>query len=105
MKTIVGSRQSGRTTQAIKMSEQTGDIIVCASKSIADFTKRLAIDTGHKIPSPISYTEINCQKGKNVNFIFDNADSILQQIFFNKINCVTMQCESNELMKLNGGVV
>ena len=49
-----GKRQSGKTTEMIKQSAETGAVIVTPTSIAADYIKRMALDMMFDIPKPIS---------------------------------------------------
>ena len=53
MKIIAGERQSGKTTELIRISAVTGYPIVTFTCQAAEHVKRMAYEMGVKIPDPI----------------------------------------------------
>lgn len=50
---IVGSRQSGKTMQLIKLSEETGIPIITSNVTMRNFIKDMATRAGYDIPAPL----------------------------------------------------
>ncbi len=58
MKTIIGGRQSGKTTKLIEMAAETGATIVTANSRMADYIKVMACEMGKDIKDPICINKI-----------------------------------------------
>lgn len=80
MKTIIAERNGGKTTELIKMSSDSSDYIVCHNQKEASIIHLRAIDSGYKIPFPLTYDEFieNRYLSKGVKgFLIDNVDMLL----------------------------
>lgn len=83
MKIIYGSRQSGRTTELIKMCAQDNySLIVCPSRPMCEVVFKLSKELGYKIPMPITFKDFT--KGLFYSqfyvdkFYFDDIESCLE---------------------------
>lgn len=82
MKIIYGSRQSGRTTELIKMCAQDNySLIVCPSRPMCEAVFKLSKELGYKIPKPISFRDFT--RGSYGppcfdKFYFDDIESCLE---------------------------
>lgn len=56
---IVGQRQSGKTTQLIKLSEETGIPIITSNVIMRDFIKDMAKREGYDIPAPLVLRDVS----------------------------------------------
>lgn len=56
---IVGQRQSGRTTQLIKLSEETGIPIITSNVIMRSFIKDMAAREGYDIPAPLVLRDVS----------------------------------------------
>lgn len=96
MEKIIKERASGKTTELIKKSAETGDYIVCYSLDQATNIQFRAKEMGLNIPFPISFREfINGEYGRNniKGFLIDDLDCCLQQLTNVPINAITMSIE------------
>jgi hypothetical protein len=105
MKTIVAERNSGKTTELIKMSSDSGDSIVCYNQKEALGVYWHAIHTGYEIPFPLTYDEFieNRYLGKWVKgFLIDNVDMLLDYMtkFRVPIRAITVSKESVDSGKI-----
>ena len=83
MKVIHKPRQTGKTTELIKIAAQEGGYIVCNSSDEAYRISKAAEEIGKQILFPITYDEyLNgffC--GKNIKaFYIDNVEFLLSRI-------------------------
>lgn len=108
MKTIIGGRQSGKTTKLIEMAAETGATIVTANSHMADYIKVLTHKMGKDIKDPICITKIINTKGSDLNSVFnrslvaehlliDEAQIVLEQILkYYCIDAITVNIEENK---------
>ena len=94
MKKIIRPRQSGKTSELIRMSEQTQTYIVTPTMARAKITAQMAQELGHNIPFPVSLAEY-LRSGFRGTFIkhilIDDADDVLQELFREvQIDAITM---------------
>jgi len=94
MKKIIRPRQSGKTSELIRMSEQTQTYIVTPTMTRAKITAQMAQELGHNIPFPVSLAEY-LRSGFRGTFIkhilIDDADDVLQELFKEvQIDAITM---------------
>lgn len=80
-KMIYGDRQSGRTTELIKMcSKDRYSLIVCPNYHMCNYVFALSKKLGYKIPYPITIFEFSSGRyyGYHIqNFYFDEVESCL----------------------------
>lgn len=89
---IIGERGSGKTTELIKRSAETGSYILAATKNMAKCIHLNALDMGHHIPYPITIKEyLNGEFDKRIPILIDELDLVLGSIFnFFKVEAVTL---------------
>lgn len=91
MDKIIKERQTGKTTELIKRSHQTGAVIVTANYQRAMFVKLLAKELGLDIPEPMSTASIPDSSAKGTHILIDDADDVLKVCFMNyTIDAITM---------------
>ena len=94
VKLIFKPRQSGKTSELIRMSEETNAYILTPNRMMAQHISKMAEEQGHNILFPVTLDEyLNSRfKGSHVRHILiDDADMILQQIFNEvTIDAITM---------------
>lgn len=94
MKTIIGDRGTGKTTELIKISAKTQNYIVCAGFREAAGIEKMAKSMNLKIPFPITYYEFLERKyySKNINgFLIDDLERFFQVISTRvPINAITI---------------
>lgn len=94
MRLIVKPRQSGKTSELIRMSEETNAYILTLNRGMAEYVSKMAEQQGYNILFPITLDEYmrSRLKGSHVTHILiDNADMILQHIFSEAtIDAITM---------------
>ena len=84
MKKIIRPRQSGKTSELIRMSEQTQTYIVTPTMARAKITAQMAQELGHNIPFPVSLAEYlrSSFRGSYIKHILiDDGDDLLQELF------------------------
>lgn len=82
MMIITGERGTGKTSELIRFSEETGYPIVARDSSNAKYIKNRAKAMGAKIPDV--YTETQVENGKLGGFdyreiLLDDADSVIER--------------------------
>lgn len=89
---IIGERGSGKTTESIKRSAETGSYILVATKMMAKCIHLSALDMGYHIPYPITIMEyLNGEFDKRIPILIDELDLVLGSIFnFFKVEAVTL---------------
>jgi hypothetical protein len=83
MKVIHKPRQTGKTTELIKIASQEGGYIVCHSHDEAYRISKTAEEIGKQILFPITYDEYlnGSFCGKNIKaFYIDNVEFLLSRI-------------------------
>lgn len=94
MDIIMKGRQTGKTTELIKRSHQTGAVIVTANYQRAMFVKLLAKELGLDIPEPMSAASIphsSDSSAKGTHILIDDADDVLKGYFMSyTIDAITM---------------
>ena len=78
---ICRPRQSGRTTELIKRcAELNNAVIVCPTRTQADYVFKMSVDMNVKINYPTSFNDF-CTRGCGYDTILiDNLDLCLQMI-------------------------
>jgi hypothetical protein len=82
---IFGARQSGKTTELIRRSDETGAYILVANKSTASLIFKQAKMNDYNIPYPITIDDmLSCTVNKSVwskGILIDELDIILSGLF------------------------
>lgn len=82
---IIGERQSGKTTELIRRSAETGAYILVANKSTASLIFKQAKMNDYNIPYPITIDDmLSCTVNKFVwskGVLIDELDMILSSLF------------------------
>jgi hypothetical protein len=97
MKVIARARQEGKTEELIKMSADTGCVIVCLSMVESEQIRKRAIELGLTIPRPATYFELMA-RDKSVRgskLLIDNAELLLERIINEKIEAITVTVDQN----------
>lgn len=87
MKILFGSRQSGKTIEAIKIAAENSSYIVCNHQRECFHVAKIADEMGLKIPFPITTAEFIGGRfhGLGVkSFVIDNADHLFEQYINSK---------------------
>lgn len=89
---IIGERGSGKTTELIKRSAETGSYILVATKMMAKCIHLSTLDMGYHILYPITIMEyLNSEFDKRIPILIDELDLVLGSIFnFFKVEAVTL---------------
>lgn len=82
MNIYVGARQSGKTTELIKLSARTGATIAVATYQMAEDIKFKAKLMELEIPEPVTYAEIfrTYRYNKTKRYLVDEAQMLLRQL-------------------------
>lgn len=85
MKTIVGGRQSGKTTEIIKTAHDTGAAILCSTETEAKFIKYMAkeLRVNENNLNILTVQDIVSGKIRGQQFngiVIDNGDLVLQSL-------------------------
>lgn len=104
---IFRPRQSGKSTDLIKMSAVTGWYIVTANRVRAKILFDLAQKYGFDIPNPFTvedYLRSGKLKGSFIkNILIDDADAVLQAVFDTvRIEAITMTYDENSKTEDDG---
>ncbi len=93
MKYLIKPRQTGKTYECIKESEETGAVIVVANLSTVRSLKKRIKELGSLAPDPVSVFDIingRCNIDPNTPLIIDDADLVLRSILGRDIQTITM---------------
>lgn len=79
---LVGKRQSGKTTELIKLAAKDHGVIIASTKESANYIKRTAAEMGMDIPEPISLFEFlrGMPGRRGGTYFIDEANSVLGQL-------------------------
>lgn len=82
MKTIIGDRQTGKTTELIKMAAENNKYILVPDRQRALFLSKMAQDMGLHIPFPITLSEVTRpMRGTYIKDIYvDEAITVLTDL-------------------------
>lgn len=102
MKVIAGPRGSGKTTELIKLSAETGSRIVTKNKFMANFTVDMAKKANLEIPTPLTYDEYleeyAWQGRKETGFLIDDLDIFLLHVCPSRVPIKAVCISSTEVM-------
>lgn len=91
-KMIIKPRQTGRTTELIKMAAENNLYIVTTDRQRALSIAKMARDLGLKIPFPITFRELSVRPYSFIKeVLIDDADHILERCVGVKIKAITME--------------
>lgn len=93
MKKIILGNGKGKTEQLIRMSDETGHYIVCASMHEADAIHQRARVMGLKIPLPITYREFvrGEYSAKGIKgFLIDDVERLVISMTTVYISAITL---------------
>lgn len=82
MMILTGERGTGKTSELIKFSEETGYPIVARSSSNAKYIKERAKAMGAKIPDVYTETQVKDGKLRGTDYrgiLLDDADSVIER--------------------------
>lgn len=89
---IIGERGSGKTTELIKRSAETGSVIVTADRTMAHCIHGEAIRMGYNIVPPMTMTEyLKLGQFNRIPILIDEFDLVLRSIIdFKFVDAVTI---------------
>lgn len=91
-KMIIKPRQTGRTTEIIKMAAENNLYIVTTDRQRALYIAKMAQKLGLKIPFPITIRELPVRPYSFINeVLIDDADQVLACLVGTKIKAITME--------------
>ena len=94
MKKIIRPRQAGKSSELIRMSEESGAYIITPNRARANFLQQMAEEQGHHIPFPVTFREYEQSRFRGSfvrNILIDDADDLLEHIFKEvHIDAITM---------------
>lgn len=99
MNIYVGARQSGKTTELIRLSARTGATIAVATYKMAEGIKFKAKLMDLEIPEPVTYAEIfrTYRYNKTKRYLVDEA-----QMLFHQLNVDVATVTDSYVHKLKG---
>ena len=98
MKIIQGNRQSGKTTELIKMSSRENKHIVCNYADEKIRIGRMAKRMGMEIPKVILPHELPLKGMRVESVLVDNVECVLEQLLGAKVDYVTTSCEVHKIV-------
>lgn len=111
MKLIIGGRQTGKTTELIKHSAETGNYILVPNMNHAKNIAYQARSMGFDIPYPVTLSEMrNNNKfiGSSIRrdgILVDDLDLVIRQLFDGiEINEATVNNENIERITFLGAI-
>ena len=84
MKKIIRPRCAGKTSELIRISEQTQTYIVTPTMARASITAKMAQEQGRNIPHPVSLGEYLRSRFRDsfiTHILIDDADGLLGELF------------------------
>lgn len=93
MKIYRRDRQSGKTTQLIKESNEKWRYIVCANHQRAENISNLAQKMGLDIPYPITVGELPIRSPFIKQVLIDDVEDVLETIVGKPIDTCTTSCD------------
>lgn len=93
MKKIIGKNGSGKTQELIKLSAETGNVIVCFSESSEKLKSKAKSLFGLTIPDPISHSDFiskNYDEDSINGFLIDDVDMLMRQLTDVPIKGITL---------------
>lgn len=93
MHLVIGDRQSGKTTDLIKIAAERGGYIVCRTKSMCGEVMNMARKMELQIAFPLTYEEFLSKRyyGKGIKeFYIDDAEVFLQSMSAVPIYAISM---------------
>lgn len=98
MKLIIKPRYSGKTTELIKISAETGVPILVGNRQQAKYIKRMADDLSLWITDPYIISELkNGDRISPHKILVDDVEYILQQLIGAEITAMTISNNENPL--------
>lgn len=93
MKTVIGTRQTGKTTKLIERSAETHYYIVVSTHREACRVRDMAMDMGLDIPLPLTYDEFlrgEYHPDGVGGLLIDNVDLLLKRLIVGGANIDTI---------------
>ena len=113
MKTIIGGRGSGRTWKLLQEASKENGLVVCHSKSSAEYTKDMAINMYRKgdlksVPEIVWVGELVGNKSENrghtnkisKKLFIDNTEFVLEEMFHGEVGKFVV-CDKEEKFRVN----
>lgn len=96
-KIIIKPRQTGRTTEMIKMAAEHNLYIVTTDRMRAHFIAKMARDLGLNILFPITVRELPIHPNRATQeVLIDDADQVLEYLVGTRIKAITMEASKND---------
>lgn len=96
-KIIIKPRQTGRTTEMIKMAAEHNLYIVTTDRMRAHFIAKMARDLGLNILFPITVRELPIHPNHATQeILIDDADHVLEYLVGTRIKAITMEAPKND---------
>lgn len=96
-KIIIKPRQTGRTTEMIKMAAEHNLYIVTTDRFRALNIAKMAKDLGLNILFPITVRELPIQPNHATQeVLIDDADNVLERLVGTRIKAITMEDSKND---------
>ena len=99
MRIIAKARQTGKTTELIKRSAETGFPIVCRHRLAAFTILQQSKNLGLSIPAPYTYAELNSAAvllNPGLPVLIDDAEELLKCFCPVPIDTITIEAAGNE---------
>ena len=96
MKVIAGDRRSGKTTELIKMSAESGKRIMCMGLDSARYVKQRAEDMGLDIPEPLSMFSTRLVEGEQV--LVDEAQHVIERATGCYVDAISVNADEAHLL-------
>lgn len=105
-KIIIKPRQTGRTTELIKMAAENNLYIVTTDRQRALYIDKMARELGLNIPFPITLRELPIYPYSSFikEVLIDDADHVLEQCVGVKIKAITMEEPHDEIEHYHPGI-
>ena len=107
MKKIIGGRGTGKSTELIRRSADTGNYIVVPNKRRANHLFKQAKDMGINIPYPVTWDEIkhgiDGKSRLSLGILIDDVEDLLRYIFIG-IHIEGITLTNNDVHILNDRV-
>ena len=96
-KIILKPRQTGRTTEMIKMAAEHNLYIVTTNRQRALYIVKMAQDLGLNILFPITVRELPIRPNfATQEVLIDDADQVLEYLVGTRIKAITMEDSKND---------
>ena len=100
MKIVMGGRRSGKTSELIRASAETGAPIVCFNYDARKCVEAAAKSMGVKIPQPVHLAERMRQDGRNRHgrIIVDEAQLVLAKLLDGRIEAISVNIDGETVL-------